>query len=157
MVARSIGPTPWPAGACRARCTCISARFVQHPAREFFRRCRRICQIIPTARLRGNSCLVGAIEPIEIYDRDQIGSRYNENQRSCQYSIFLMFVLHIFFRIIQAANNSLPSAIGVPSPDSTVPNRKPETFSSRFVLTLIESRRARSRLAKNRTDAPSKA
>ena len=157
MVARSIGPTRWPGGACRARCTCISARFVQHPARAFFRCCRPSCQIVPTVRLRGNSCLVGAIEPIEIYDRDQIGSRYHENQRTSQCSIFLMFVLHIFFRIVQAANNSLASAIGVPSPDSTVPDRKPETFSSRFVLTLIESRRARSRLAKNRTDAPSKA
>jgi len=67
-----------------------------------------------------------------------------------------MFVLHIFFRIVQAANNSLASAIGVPSPDSRLPDRKPETFSSRSALTLIESRPARSRLAKNSTDAPSK-
>ena len=156
MVARSIGPTRWPGGACRARCTCISARFVQHPARAFFRCCRPSCQIVPTVRLRGNSCLVGAIEPIEIYDRDQIGSRYHENQRTSQSSIFLMFILHISFRIIQAANNSLAGAIGVSFPDSILPDGKPETFSSRSALTLIESRPAKSRLTRNSTDAPSK-
>jgi hypothetical protein len=88
--------------------------------------------------------------------RDQVGSGYHENQWTSRCSIFLVFVLHIFFRIVQDANNSLAGAIGVPFPDSTLPDRKPETLSPRFALTLIESRPARSRLTRNSTDAPSK-
>ena len=61
-----------------------------------------------------------------------------------------------FSESTQAGTNSLVSAIGVPSPDSTLPDKKPETFSSKTALTLIESRPARSRLARNSTDAPSK-
>src|ERR1700758_2015075 len=86
----------------------------------------------------------------------KVGSRYKENQRTSRDSIFLMFIPHISFRIIQAANNSLAGAIGVASPGSIFPDRKPETFSSRSAPTLIESRPARSRLTRNSTDAPSK-
>ncbi len=107
-------------------------------------------------RLRGTSCPIGTVEPIEIHDRHKVGSRYKENKRTSRDSIFLMFIPHISFRIIQAANNSLAGAIGVASPGSIFPDRKPETFSSRSAPTLIESRPARSRLTRNSTDAPSK-
>ena len=141
-----------------------SLPLIQHPAHEsgstelaaVFGSSARICQIVPTVCFRGKSRLVAAIEPIETQDRDQIGSRYHENQRTSQWSIFLMFVLHIFLRIIQAANNSLVGAIGVPSPDPILLERKPETLSSSSAPTLIESRRARRRLVRNRTAAPSK-
>ena len=36
------------------------------------------------------------IEPIETEDHDEAGGRYSENQRTCQCSIFLMFVVHNF-------------------------------------------------------------
>jgi hypothetical protein len=51
---------------------------------EVVRSSRRISQIIPTVRFRGDSCPLGAIEPIETQHRDQIGSRDNENQRTSQ-------------------------------------------------------------------------
>src|SRR5271157_4633439 len=50
----------------------------------------------------------------------------------------------VFLQIIQAASNSLVSAMGVTS------------FGSGFPAKLIESRRARSRLVRNSTAAPSK-
>jgi hypothetical protein len=50
-----------------------------------------------------------------------------------QCSIFLMFVVHTFIRITQAASNSLVSAIGVASFGSTQINKSPETFSSSFL------------------------
>src|SRR6267378_3874 len=51
---------------------------------EVFRSSRQSCQIFPAVRFRGNSCPVGLIEPIETHDRDQVGSRYHENQRTSQ-------------------------------------------------------------------------
>jgi hypothetical protein len=37
---------------------------------EGFRSSCAGCQVVPTARLRGYSCLVGAIKPTETHDRD---------------------------------------------------------------------------------------
>ena len=62
----------------------------------------------------------------------------------------------VFLQIIQAASNSLVSAIGVTSFGSTRIDKSPEALSSRFPEKLIESRRARSRLVRNSTAAPSK-
>ena len=52
---------------------------------------------------------------------------------------------------IQAAQNSLVSAIGVSSSGSTRIDKSPKNPSSRFPAKLIESRRARSRLVRNST------
>jgi hypothetical protein len=56
---------------------------------------------------------------------------------------------------LQAARNSLVSAIVVTSVRSTRIDEAPKALSSRFPARLIESRRVRSRLARNRTAAPS--
>jgi hypothetical protein len=82
---------------------------------EVFRSSRRICQVVPTARLRGYSCLVGAIKPIETHDRDQVGGRCHENERTSQYSIFLMFVLHnLFFESFRLRRILLRALLALP-------------------------------------------
>jgi hypothetical protein len=44
----------------------------------------------------GNSRPRGPAEPIDVKCHDKTVSRYGENQRTCQCSIFLMFVVHNF-------------------------------------------------------------
>jgi hypothetical protein len=95
-------------------------------------------------------------EAIEVKCHDKTVSWDGENERTCHYFIFLMCVVHSFLPSIQTASNSSVSAIGVTSSDSPRIDKTPETLFSRFSATLIESRRAGSRLARNRTAAPSK-
>jgi hypothetical protein len=48
---------------------------VQHSAREFFRRSRPSCRMVPTVPFGGTSCPVGLIEPIETQDHDEVEGR----------------------------------------------------------------------------------